>query len=150
MPKRFKFRFEPMLKVKKHKEQEKQKVLAQITKEVMGQQDRLTGLDNQRESTLDYQRKKIAGTISLAETLLASRYLLRLKREKLAGEELLQGLKRVEEERRQDLLKAARERKIYEMLKEKQQLKHRKEMDKLEQKELDEVATNTFRRKKNS
>ncbi|MBD3258131.1 flagellar export protein FliJ [candidate division GN15 bacterium] len=149
MPKKFKYRFEPMLKVKEHKEKEKQKLLAQVTQEVVSQEQRLTSIDGKRESTIDYQRKRLAGKISVAETLLASRYMVRLKKERVAGEEFLEGLKRVEDERRQELLEAAKQRKIYEMLKEKQQERHRRKLEKAEQKDIDEIATTNYRRTKN-
>jgi flagellar FliJ protein len=148
MPKKFKYRFEPLLKVKKHREKEKQKQLALITQEVLGQEGRLRALDNRKTATMDYQRNKLVGTISIAETLLASRFMVRLKRERVAGEEYLNGLRRVEDERRKDLLEAAKERRIYELLKEKQQTRYRQEMDKLEQKEIDEIATVNYRRRK--
>jgi flagellar export protein FliJ len=83
----------------------------------------------------------------VAEALVCSRYLMRLKRDRIAGSELLRGLERQSESRRLALVEAARERKIYDMLKDKQQLRHRQQIEKDEQKALDEVATVSFRRK---
>jgi len=52
------------------------------------------------------------------------------------------------EKKRQKLVEAARDRKMYELLKEKQQFRHRQDAEKRDQKELDEVAVTSFRRHK--
>ncbi len=136
-----------MLKVREHKEKERQKELAEAQGQVVEQKGKLTELDEHRVSTFDHQRKRLVGTISVAETLVCSRYLVRLKRDRIAGSELLRGLEREVENRRQKLVEAAKERKIYELLKEKQKTRHRKAIDKAEQKDLDEVSINVFLRK---
>jgi len=105
-------------------------------------------MDTERLATMERQREQLVGRISMAEALVYSRYLLRLKRERVAGVELLQGMEREAEKRRHDLVEAAREREVYELLKEKQQTRHRKGIEKDDQKELDEVATNNYRRNK--
>ncbi len=148
MAKKFKYRFEPMLKVREHKEKERQKELAEAQGQVVEQKGKLTELDKHRVSTFDHQRKKLIGNISVAETLVCSRYLVRLKRDRIAGTEFLRGLEREVEKRRQKLVEAAKERKMYELLKEKQKTRHRKEIEKVEQKDLDEISTNTFLRQR--
>ncbi|RKX23975.1 MAG: flagellar export protein FliJ [Candidatus Zixiibacteriota bacterium] len=146
--KKFKFRFEPLLKVRKHTEKERQKQLATSLKEVQDQQGMLTEMDKERLGATERQRTRMCGPISLAETLVYSRFLVKLKRQRLAGAELLHGLEKEAEQRRRKLVEAARERKIYEMLKEKQQFRHRQEMEKTEQKETDEIASSSFLRQR--
>jgi flagellar FliJ protein len=147
MAKKFKFRFEPMLKVKEHREKERQRELAETLAKVHDQKAALRKLDTKRLDTMDHHRSKLVGRVSMAEALVCSRYLLRLKRERMAGNELLRGMEREAESRRQKLVEAARERKVYDLLKEKQATRHRHGLEKDEQKALDEVATNNFRRK---
>jgi flagellar protein FliJ len=149
MAKKFKYRFAPMLKVKEHREKERQKELAEAINRVGDQKARLQEIDGNRVGTMERQRDRLVGSISVAEALICSRYLMRLKRDRIAGSELLHGLERQAEGRRRALVEAARERKIYDMLKDKQQLRHRQQIEKDEQKVLDEVATVSFRRKKN-
>ncbi|MEW5796541.1 MAG: flagellar export protein FliJ [Candidatus Zixiibacteriota bacterium] len=146
--KRFKFRLEPLLKIRQHREKERQKDHAAAVHEVVRQKDLLLGIDHERVDTLDYQRRRLSGRISVAEALVCSRYLVKLKRQRMAGTNLLHGLETEAERKRQKLVEAARDRKMYELLKDKQQLRHRRELEKQEQKQLDEVAVTAFRRHK--
>jgi flagellar export protein FliJ len=72
---------------------------------------------------------------------------MKLKRQRMAGVELLHALEKEAEQKRQKLVEASKDRKIFELLKEKQQLRHRQDIEKQDQKELDEVAVGSFRRK---
>lgn len=146
--KKFKYRLEPLLKVRKHREKERQKEHAAAQARAHEQRECITTIDDKRRNTIGHQRNKLAGSLSVAETLVCSRYLTKLKRDRVAGTELLYGLEKEAQERRRKLVDAARERKIYEMLKEKQQLLHKEGIEKQEQKELGEIATVNFRRKK--
>jgi len=146
--KKFRFRLEPLLNIRKHREKERQKEHADAQAKVMAQQNSLQKMDHHRLSTLDTQRARLTGSISIAEALICSRYLVKLKRDRLAGTELLHGLRKEEDVRRGKLIEAARERKIFEMLREKQEKRHLEEIRKADQKELDEVASVSDRRNK--
>jgi len=146
--KKFKFRLEPLLNIRKHREKERQKEHAEAQARVHHQQSSLQQMDGHRLSTLDAQRERLTGTISVAETLVCSRYLVRLKRDRMAGTELLHGLRKEEDDRRVNLVEAAKQRKIYELLREKQEKRHLEEIRKADQKELDEVAAVSDRRNK--
>ncbi len=146
--KKFKFRLEPLLKIREHREKERQKEHAAAATKVHEQKSSVATIDSQRIGTMDYRREKLVGRLSIAEALVYSRYLMRLKRERIAGVELLHGLEREAEKKRQKLVAAARDRKIFDLLKEKQQRRHREEAEKVDQKELDEVAVGAFRRQK--
>lgn len=146
--KKFKFRLEPLLKLRKHREKERQKEHAEAQAKVYEQESSLQVMDRHRLSTLDTQRKRLTGSISVAETLICSRYLVKLKRDRLAGNELLHGLRKEEETRRDKLVVSARERKIFEMLREKQEKKHLDEIHKADRKELDEIASMADQRNK--
>ena len=146
--KKFRFRLEPLLKIRQYREKERQKEHAGAVQEVLKQKQELVTLDNQRLDTLDHQRQKLVGRLSVAEALVCSRYLVKLKRQRMNGNGLLHGLEREAENKRQKLVIAARDRKMYELLKDKQQLRHRQELEKQEQKQLDEVAVTAFRRQK--
>ena len=147
--KKFRFRLEPLLKIRKHREKERQKDHASALQKVHDQKDALTGISGQRLETLRTQRRKSVGSIVVAEALVGSRYLQRLKQDRIAGEGLLYGLENDAEDRRLKLVEAAKERKIFELLEEKQRTRHYKNLDKLEQKEIDEVALGKFQRQIN-
>ncbi len=148
--KKFKYRLEPILNVKSHVEKERQKEHSVAVEKVMSQKDHLAQLDTNRESILERQRIRLSGRLSIAELLICSRYLLKLKRDSLAGVGLLRGLEKEAEAQHQALIKASRERQIYEKLKEKQLARFLKEVERLESKETDEIAANNQRRRHQS
>ena len=144
--KKFKFRLDPLLNLRKHREKERQKEHAVVVDEVQKQKQLNGNLDTARVDTLDYQRSRLDGRLSVPEALICSRYIMKLKRQRMAGNELLYALQKDAEKKRAKLVEAARDRKIFEKLKEKQQLRHNFEIEKQEQKELDEVAAVSFQR----
>lgn len=143
--KRFKYRLQALLKVKEHIEKERQKALAESVKKVRDQQLRLEAVDNYRAATTDRSREKARKRFSVAEMLIISRYLHKLKRDTLVGRELLRVLRREEDGKRHDLIEAARERRKYERLKEIQQEKHLKNVEATLTKESDENAISSYR-----
>lgn len=146
--KKFKFRLAPLLKLREHREKERQKEHAAAMGELDLQTQANSHLDTERVNTLDQQRTRLAGRISVAEALICSRYIIKLRRRRLAGDELVHALRKDTEKKRFRLVEAARDRKIFELLRDKQQLRHRRDIDMQEQKELDEVATAPFQRAK--
>ena len=90
------------------------------------------------------------GPMSVAEMLVYGRYLQKLKREKIGGEEVLSAFEKTEKEKREKLLEAAKERQIQEKLKEKQLEKHNDTILDAETKETDEIASNNHRLKSSS
>ena len=144
--KRFKYRLESLLKIKSHIEKEKQKVHAAAVKKVQDQNQHLCEVDRDRLDTVACQRRSQAVAISLSKLLICSRYLMKLKKDTLAGAELLHAMKKDTEEKRQDLVEASKERKIYEKLKEKQMVRYSELVKDLEKKESDEIANTNFLR----
>jgi flagellar export protein FliJ len=144
--KRYAYRLEPLLKLKAHREKERQKEHALALQNVVIQKDRLVQIDGHRKDTLDYQRKSLSGALSLAKLQSCSRYLVKLKSDTLTGREMLRGLESEAEKRRVRLLEASREREKFEKHKEKLRDRHYRDADALEAKENDEIGLNTFRR----
>lgn len=144
--KKFKYRLQALLKVKEQIEKERQKEHAVALKKVIDQSDELTRISDLKEVTTDNQRGRLSGSLSMAEMLVFGRYLMRLKRETMAGQELLIALQRGEQGKRKILREASRQRKIQEKLKEKQHAKFKSEVVALETKESDEIAITNYRR----
>ena len=138
-----------LLKMKEHVEKEKQKILALSQKKVMDQKDNLGETEQKSEKTKESQTLKSKKPFTVAEMLIYSRFIHKLKRDKLLGQQMLNVLEKDEANKRQDLLEAAREKKKYAKLKEKQQEHYYTEIDKDIAKEADEIAVNSFRLKKN-
>jgi flagellar FliJ protein len=146
--KKFKFRLDPLLKLRENREKERQREHAEAAEKVLSQKQQLDQVDRTKLQTLDHQRHRLSGNISVAEALIYSRYLMKLRKDRVTGSELLRGLEREAERRRARLVEAARERKTFELLKEKQKVRHLTALEKADQKDLDEVATNGFVRNK--
>lgn len=142
--KKFKYRLESLLKVKEHLEKEKQKSHAHAMKQVQDQLDALDSIDHTRLQTIDDQRKIMSGRISLAEALIYSRYILKLKKDRLTGDGLLAVYEKAADGKRVELVEASRERKIYDKLKEKLKERYIKNQSHEENKQADETATTCF------
>ncbi|UCD17474.1 MAG: flagellar FliJ family protein [Candidatus Zixiibacteriota bacterium] len=145
--KKFRFRLEKLLQLKSHIESEKQKILALATQKVFGQKRILEDIDSRRITCHREQRHHLVGTLNPSHQLNYSRYYLRLKKEELAGRELLDVFKKEREKKRLDLVEATKQRRIYEKLKEHRQEAYRRETDLAEQKEQDELGSQFYLRK---
>ena len=91
--KKFRYRLESLLKVKEHIEREKQKEHAGALSQVHQQQRQLNRIDRSKDTTLNGQRSGMLGRLSVAEMLICSRYLVKLKKDMLSGSELLKVLR---------------------------------------------------------
>ncbi len=145
--KKFRYRLQALLKVKEHIEKEKQKEHAVALQHVHDQQDRIEKLGDDKNTTVERQRQAMIGKLSVAEMLVFGRYLLNLKKEQMAEEEILKASRKVESGKREKLLQATKERKIYDKHKEKQLGKFGEEVRLQETKESDETAGNSHRLK---
>ncbi len=143
--KRFRFRLDSLLRIKEHHEREKQKELATATAKVLSQQHELERIKSETGQTLDRQRDCLGASLSVPQLSLFSRFLVRLKKDHVATQEILNGLKRAQDKRREALLEATKERKMYQKLKEKAFDTYRKEIAHDEMKEMDEAGMNSFR-----
>lgn len=140
--KKFKYRLETMLKLKEHAERERQKDHARAMGDVHRQKVKLAEIGSSRDRAVDYQRRQVQTRLSIATMLSCSRYLLKLKGETMVGREALVSLERTAEKKRQRLVDASRQRRIYERLKEKQKERYYEEIEHIEAVQLDEVALN--------
>ncbi len=146
--KKFKYRLETLLKVKEHIERQKQKDLAVTSQKVMQQNNILKQIRDQNSTALEKKRKSSEGKILVSEMLIYSRYFLKLKKDNIAGLELLRALNKTQEVKRLALLEASKNKKIYEKLKEGDQEKFNKEIEEILLKESDEIGLNVFRLRK--
>ncbi len=138
--KKFKFRLEPLLKVKSEIEKRKQKELADVHRRIITQKNKIEALELENLATQNSQRNNLSGRITLGEMLVFTRYFMKLKRQKISDKEMLRILDIDFEKKRQALLAASIERKKYERLKEIHNLKHLAELSKKDAKEADEFG----------
>lgn len=143
--KKFRFRLEALLKQREQIEKDRQKEVAEAVRQVNNQKARLDDISARNQGTLQRKRERQIGSLSVSELQLFSRYLHRLKRDTLGAEELLRALRKTESRKREALIEAARSRKIFETLKDRQRDRYYQEADQLAVKESDEIGLNTYR-----
>lgn len=138
--KKFKYRLEPLLKVKSEIEKQKQKELADTHRKVVAQKQKLSALEGDKSDMVKSQREKLSDKFSIAEMLIYARYMMRLKRQKITDSEILKVMNMEFEKKRKLLLEATTERKKFEKIKENLHLKYLTELAKRESKDADESA----------
>ncbi len=138
--KRFKFRFEKILTFRRHQEKQKQRELASAQNMEQKQKDKLTAIADDFDACQDDEKKYLLGKINPNRLTEYSRYFLLLKRMELSGREILQQISREVGKKRDELIGATRRKKIYEKLKERHQGKYILELNRLMQKENDEIG----------
>jgi len=147
--KKFKFRLERMLQLKDHKEKEKQKILAEATQKVVSQESYLESIGQKRLNTQVEQRKFLTGKLNMPAMSMFSRFYLGLKKNEISGREMLRAYRMDQAKKRQELIHATKEKKIYEKLKERKYTEYYKDLELQQQKEQDELASQMMLHKKN-
>ncbi|RKX24900.1 MAG: flagellar export protein FliJ [Candidatus Zixiibacteriota bacterium] len=148
--KKFRFRLDRILQLKAHAEKEKQKIFGMAVRKVVDQESELKALDNIRTDTQNNQRRRLSGGLDIPMMSSYSRYYLLLKKKELGGLELLKAYKKDQEEKRRELVEAAREKKTFEKLKENKFDSYRKDVELNLQKEQDEIASQMLAYSKSS
>ena len=142
--KKFKYRFEPLLKVKSEIEKQKQKEFAQVKQKADSQTQKIQQVDNNFDNSLNKQRQVQKNKISVAEMLVYGRYFVKLKKENITNNEMLRALNVELEKKRKSLVESTTEKKKYEKLKENLLVRHKSDFTKAETKDNDEIASNNY------
>ncbi len=142
--KKFKYRFEPLLKVKSEIEKQKQKEFAQVKQKVNSQTQEIQQVDKNFDNSLNKQRQIQKNKISVAEMLVYGRYFVKLKKENLSNNEMLKALNVELEKTRKSLVESTTEKKKYEKLKENLLIRYKSDFTKAETKDNDEIASNNY------
>ena len=142
--KKFKYRFEPLRKVKSEIEKQKQKEFAMVKQKVNNQTQKIKQTDKNFNNSLDRQRQEQANKISVAEMLVYGRYFVKLKRENITNNEMLSALNVELEKKRKSLIESTTEKKKYEKLKENLLIRFKSDFTKAETKDNDETASNNY------
>lgn len=148
--KKFKFRLEPLLRLKEHQEKDKQKTLALAAQKVLTQEEQLRQIAQKRSETQQSQRDSLSGRLNPGHLLVCSRYLGKLKMNELTGREILKAFIADRERRRLELVEATKQKKIFEKLKERRRNVYISDNERLTQKEQDDIAAKLFLQNKSS
>lgn len=137
---RFRFRFQRILEVKERIEEARRIALGEAIAVLNRERDRLEELHQIRRRYRQASAVLPAAPLDPGLLSLNVGYLQRLQREIGEQEERIRQVETVVEERRQRLLAASRDRRTYEILKEKALEAHREEQMRRERMHLDEVG----------
>jgi len=138
--KKFSFRFEPLLKLRQLREDQQKHRVSQAAGQVRQLQDQLA---RDQENIVNYCRfmaQRLTGTIQVEPLIADRRYLNQLHfRQAQCRDQLQQALQQLTQARLQ-LAQARRQTQIMEKLKDRAWRKYKEELDRFEQRELDEQA----------
>lgn len=143
---RFKFRFEKILRYKRHLETQRQRELAEVRHREYVQRETLAAIGRNRSVVQEQEREHLTGRLNPARLTGYSRYYLRLKQMEMAGREVLRQIGREAENRRQALVAAAKQKKIYETLRQRYWDRYLREYNLSVQKENDEIGQKVYLR----
>jgi flagellar export protein FliJ len=146
-PKKFKFRLEQMLEMKRRKEEDEQnKLIAlrrELAQEIQNKVDVEQKLVNVHE---ELKTKRLTGALNIAELRWFPQHIKNLEAKIKYHELRIQEIEIKIEEQKQAVAKAMMERKAYEKLKENQKAAFDAEVEAAEAILLDELATIKFAR----
>lgn len=140
MPKAFRFRLEPLLGLRRLREDVARRDAAAARRAVGDQNRVLLAFLRDEEEGKSALRGLKQKTLDLVRLRLQEGYLNALERRIRKGFEVLQDLVRKELEKRRSLAEAVKGVRVLERLRERQQREHRYLGDRHEQKFLDEIA----------
>ncbi len=142
MAKRFKYRFETMLKIRRQREEHHQRVVADRNRQIHQASDQLTSLNRQiQDETNAIRASHQPGTIDMQQAMRHRHWLGHLHKGALETQARLRFLEARLAQERAALAEASKQRKILEKLKEHQVQQHRRTEDHHLMQELDEMAT---------
>ena len=144
--KKFDFRLQKVMEYKEHKEKEKQRELAKAKDRLRSELERLLGLNQRQAFYHDHVRKINLDKMNLRELSLYQTYLQKLSQEILHQKCQVRTSEENVSESRKKLLESSKEKKTLETLRAKKFQAYRKEMDRTEQKEIDESAKRPFQK----
>ena len=144
---RFDFRFQRLLELKERSEDQRKAELGEVTAVYNREYTKLVEL---QQSFGAYRRASLAlpdQRVDPAHLGITASYLLRLQREIGEQREHLDRVESVVEDKRAKLLQATRERRVYEILKERAEEEHRREVVRQERIQLDEIGEQLYIRR---
>lgn len=146
--KSFKFRLQTILDYKKDLEDQEKEKLAKILakiEEAIAYKHHLQV--TRQNATVELKEKQRAGGIDVNQLRFYTNYLKKLDNDIVQAELEIQKLRAMEKKQREALLEAAKQRQVYEKLKEKHKEEFDEEQAEIERKLIDELATIKFARK---
>ncbi len=147
-PKKFKFKLQKFLDMKRQEEEDQKKVFAEAMKRLQREQEKLQQLINLREyKKQEMKMKMLQGALDAFEMRMYAEYIEALKHKIQEQREVVRKAEEILDKEREKLKQIMAERKAFEKLKERAYEKFLQEQELEERKLIDELATIKFARK---
>ena len=143
----FRFRFETVLNVKSHREEEKRHQLAAKERRLAQKAQQLKGIEDANEEGFTSFLQQCTGTLDLEYLTYSQFYLDYLRQREKECKVEMESARQEVNRARSELVEAQKERKVMEQLKEKEHERYKVETLAKEQKFLDEIGISAHRRK---
>ena len=145
MAKRFTFRFETLLGLRRQREEERKRAVAVCLREVRRLEERQRRMLGQIDEQTEWTRRALRGDdVNVDRLKLGRHWLLRLRRGVLETQAQIATRKAILAQERQRLAESSKETKVLTRLKERRFERHRAEQDRREQAESDEMNVLRF------
>lgn len=145
MAKRYKFRLETLLRLRKQQEDQQKRVVASRLREVRTLRERSQYLSTEIAHHQDQTRLSLSqARMDLDDLKLGRHWLIRLRRGVLAADAQITTQRSLLAQERADLTEARKQTKVLERLKERQRQAYLVELNRRERAELDEMNVTRF------
>ena len=139
MPRRFEFNLEPVLRYRRMTEDQRKRAFGEASRRVDEQARKLDGLEREEGDARAEFAGLRSGLLSPTQLRLQESYLVAMERRiRREAAELVKRLQ-VREERRVEFVEARKQVRVLERLRERRMIEYRREVEREEQKILDEV-----------
>jgi flagellar FliJ protein len=140
------FRLEPVLRVRKHREDHAQIELAKSRALLEKAQQELARTEETRSRVEAKLQRKLCSSVTVSDVLIFQRYLDRLLQEVETGQKKVAEAREALEQRRLELTEKMKDRKVIDRLKENRDAAEQSAANRHEQAFINEVAVNRFAR----
>lgn len=145
MAKRFRFRLEPILKLRRHREDACKRVVAGTLREIAKLQRERARTDDQIAQQVDRMRDgTLVGRLNITDVSRHRYWLTHLQRQALEIDGRVRTLEARLAQERTELADSARQKKVLTTLSDRQRQRHDLAIARAERKEADEIATGAY------
>lgn len=140
MAKKFRWRLDPVKKVKEREEERSKEALAEARRSLRSEEARLADLVSQRSEAVRQLQDRQQGALNPRDLAMRDSFVRSLNERIRTQTEAVEAARRAEAEKQEALGKAVQERQVFDNLKERDQQRFRKEQLRKEQAATDETA----------
>lgn len=145
MAKRFVFKLETLLKIRQQREDKQKRVVGERLRQIARVKDEIVRIEQQIADQIASMRGQAGhGRLDVVNLARGRHWLTHLQKSRLEADGHLRVLEARLAQERVVLANASKEKKIVEKLKERQQDRYQKELDRQEMLAMDELATSRF------